>query len=124
METKNPAAVALGSMKSEKKTKAAQENGKLGGRPKIIRVDTVVMGMKLEEWRYLSCMAQFGAGPDWATLYFIESKLPSQGHATTLLTHAKKVYEREGKKVYGSVALSDRMAKIYKRLDIPVPADD
>lgn len=31
---KNPAAVALGSIRSEKKTKAARENGKLGGRPK------------------------------------------------------------------------------------------
>lgn len=31
---KNPAAVALGSMKSEKKSDAARENGKRGGRPK------------------------------------------------------------------------------------------
>lgn len=32
--TKNPAAVALGSIKSEKKAVAARENGKKGGRPK------------------------------------------------------------------------------------------
>ena len=31
---KNPAAVALGKMKSEAKTKAARENGAKGGRPK------------------------------------------------------------------------------------------
>ena len=31
---KNPAAVALGSIKSDKKTKTARENGKKGGRPK------------------------------------------------------------------------------------------
>lgn len=31
---KNPAAVALGKMKSEAKSKAARENGKLGGRPR------------------------------------------------------------------------------------------
>lgn len=31
---KNPAAVALGSIKSKKKAKAACENGKKGGRPK------------------------------------------------------------------------------------------
>lgn len=31
---KNPAAVALGSMKSEKKAHAARENGKKGGRPR------------------------------------------------------------------------------------------
>jgi len=32
--TRNPAAVALGSIKSEKKAKASRENGKKGGRPK------------------------------------------------------------------------------------------
>lgn len=31
---KNPAAVALGSIKSEKKARAARENGKRGGYPK------------------------------------------------------------------------------------------
>ena len=31
---KNPAAVALGKMKSEKKAKASRENGKKGGWPK------------------------------------------------------------------------------------------
>lgn len=31
---KNPAAVALGSMKSKKKARTSRENGKLGGRPK------------------------------------------------------------------------------------------
>ena len=32
--SKNPAAVALGSIKSVKKAEAARRNGKLGGRPK------------------------------------------------------------------------------------------
>ncbi len=36
MKTKNPAAVALGSIKSKKKSKQARENGKLGGRPKSV----------------------------------------------------------------------------------------
>jgi len=31
---KNPAAVALGKIKSPKKARAARRNGKLGGRPK------------------------------------------------------------------------------------------
>lgn len=34
MKTKNPSAVALGSIKTKKKAKAARENGKKGGRPK------------------------------------------------------------------------------------------
>lgn len=34
-ENKNPAAVALGSIKSDKKTKSSRENGKKGGRPKL-----------------------------------------------------------------------------------------
>jgi len=34
MSEKNPAAVALGSIKSKKKAKASRRNGKLGGRPK------------------------------------------------------------------------------------------
>jgi hypothetical protein len=33
-KSKNPAAVALGSIKSKKKAAAARENGKKGGRPK------------------------------------------------------------------------------------------
>lgn len=32
---KNPAAVALGSIKSEKKARAARENGRAGGRPTL-----------------------------------------------------------------------------------------
>jgi hypothetical protein len=34
MKTKNPAAVALGSIKSKKKAESSRRNGKLGGRPK------------------------------------------------------------------------------------------
>lgn len=32
--SKNPSAVALGSIKTKKKAKASRKNGKLGGRPK------------------------------------------------------------------------------------------
>lgn len=34
LDMKNKAAVALGSMKSEKRAQASRENGKKGGRPK------------------------------------------------------------------------------------------
>lgn len=36
---KNPAAVALGSIKSTKKAKSSRENGKKGGRPKKFTVE-------------------------------------------------------------------------------------
>lgn len=35
-DKKNPFAVALGSIKSDKKAKSSRENGKKGGRPKKI----------------------------------------------------------------------------------------
>ena len=34
-QKKNPAAIALGSIKTEKKAASSRENGKLGGRPKL-----------------------------------------------------------------------------------------
>lgn len=84
-----------------------------------IRIDRVTeMGMSLDRWVYKSCEAHFGTGIDWATLYDIRSTEPSQGHATALLTAAKKHYESQGKRFGGSVALNKRMAGIYKALDI------
>jgi hypothetical protein len=38
---KNPAAVALGSIKTEKKAKSSRLNGKKGGRPKKIIVSAI-----------------------------------------------------------------------------------
>lgn len=75
-----------------------------------------VMGLPLDEWRYKSCLAYFAVAKEWASLYFIKSKKPGEGHATILLTEAKDFYEKEGKLVGGSVALNPRMAEIYKRL--------
>lgn len=39
---KNFAAVALGSMKSDKKAKSSRENGKLGGRPKLQKAENKI----------------------------------------------------------------------------------
>lgn len=77
-----------------------------------------IMGIPLIEWRHKSCVARFGVGDDWATLYEIFSREQSKGHATELLTAAKKFYEAQGKRFGGSVALNDRMRKIYQRLGI------
>jgi hypothetical protein len=77
-----------------------------------------IMGMPVERWTHKSCSADFGVGDTWATLYSIESKVEGKGHATELLTEAKKQYEAQGKKFGGSVALNNRMKKIYQRLNI------
>lgn len=76
------------------------------------------MGMPLKEWRYKSCRAEVGEGDGWATLYFVESKEEGKGHCTHLLQEMKKYYEDKGVRFGGSVALNDRMKKIYQRLEI------
>ena len=35
--------------------------------------DVVEMGMPMEYWEHKSCVASFGVGSDWATLYHTES---------------------------------------------------
>lgn len=72
----------------------------------------------LEIWNHKSCTAEFGFSDTWATLFFIQSLEEGKGHATELLTEAKKYYEGQGKKFGGSIALNERMRAIYKRLDI------
>ena len=76
------------------------------------------MGMDLVQWTNKSCVAEFGVGDDWATLYYVESKDWGKGHCTELLRAAKKYYENIGKKFGGSVALNDRMKSIYQKLNI------
>jgi len=77
-----------------------------------------ILGMELDEIKFVSCTAHFGIGPDWATLYDIESQDEGMGHATALLREAKTYYEEQGKRFGGSVALNNRMRKIYRNLKI------
>lgn len=73
------------------------------------------LGMELDGWEHKSCSASCGVGEDWATVYRIESKGESKGHATELLLIMKKYYEGKGLRFGGSVALNDRMHRIYQR---------
>ena len=77
-----------------------------------------VLGMELDEWRYKSCLAHVGVGKDWATIYDIQSQQQGQGHATYLLLIMKSHYEGQAKKFGGSVALNERMARLYKKCGI------
>lgn len=79
-----------------------------------------VLGMPLERWSHKSCKADFAVDPyeGWATLYYIESLVEGQGHATELLAEAKAHFEGKGFRFGGSVALNDRMKSIYKKLGI------
>lgn len=94
------------------------EDGKnYNGRFTITTIE--VLGMPLQRWTHESCTADFAVGDDGATLYNIESAVEGKGHATALLAAAKELYEGEGNKRFGgTVALTDRMAAIYKRLGI------
>lgn len=75
--------------------------------------------MELEQWTHESCVANFGVGDDWATVYDIQSTDEGKGHATQLLIEARHHYNAiQGKKFGGSVALNYRMRNIYKRLGI------
>jgi len=76
------------------------------------------LGMELDEWCHESCLAHVGVGKDWATIYRIESLHEGRGHATELLLDMKNYYERQGKVFGGSVALNDRMARLYEKCKI------
>lgn len=73
------------------------------------------LGMPLDEWQYESCVAHCATGKDWATLYDIESADEGKGHATQLLLAMKKYYERKGLRFGGSVALNERMRRLYQK---------
>jgi len=77
-----------------------------------------VMGMTLDEWLHQSCTAHVAVGEDWATVYDIKSEQEGQGHATGLLLTMKSYYEKQGKRFGGSVALNERMARIYKKCGV------
>ncbi len=75
-----------------------------------------IMGMPMDEWHNKSCVAHFGVGDDWATLYDIESKERGKGHAKELLIAAKAYYEGQGKRVGGTIALNPTMRRLYEKL--------
>lgn len=81
--------------------------------------EITILGMSLDEWKHKSCIAHFGVGDNWATLYDITSKNRRKGHATELLLEAKKYYELKDKKVGGSVALNPQMKCLYMKCNIP-----
>jgi hypothetical protein len=84
----------------------------------MIHKKQFVMGMEMEVWKHKSCSAEFGEGPGWATLYLIRSTEPGKGHASELLRFVKQFYEEKGLSFGGTVALNERMRKIYNRLGI------
>ena len=75
----------------------------------------MVMGMPLDGWEYKSCKAEVGVGDNWATIYRIRSQEESKGHATKLILTMKEYYERQGLEFGGSVALNDRMHRLYQK---------
>ncbi|MCK4414918.1 MAG: hypothetical protein KAY32_15395 [Candidatus Eisenbacteria sp.] len=76
------------------------------------------LGGPLDIWQYKSCSAEVGVGQDWATVYVIVSQQEGQGHATRLLLDMKAYYEKKGLRFGGSVALHERMARLYRKCGI------
>ena len=83
---------------------------------KPIKVDE--LGMELDEWKFRSCVARCGVGEDWATVHSIRSRQEGKGHATVLLFTMKYYYEKQGLKFGGSVALNDRMCRLYQKCGV------
>ena len=75
-----------------------------------------ILGMELDEWKYKSCIAHFGVGDNWATLFDIKSEEKNKGHATKLLIESKIYYLAQSKSVGGSVALNRVMNHLYHKL--------
>jgi len=73
---------------------------------------------ELDQWKYKSCTAECGIGDDWATVYFIKSEEQGKGHATNLLLIMKGYYEKKGLRFGSSVALSDRMRRIFQNCGV------
>ena len=77
-----------------------------------------ILGMEIDEWCHKSCDAHVGVGEDWATIYDIQSRQERNEHATELLLIIKKYYEGKGLSLGGSIALNERMAKLYQKCKI------
>ena len=74
-----------------------------------------IMGMPLDEWQHESCVAHCAVGDDWATIYDIQSTQEGQGHATALLLAMKEYYEARSLRFGGSIALNERMRRLYQK---------
>jgi len=77
-----------------------------------------ILGMDIDEVTHKSCIATIGTDIGWATVYSIESGERKKGHATELLTEAKKYYESQNKVFGSSIALNSQMRKLLKKLNI------
>lgn len=77
-------------------------------------------GIEVEFWEHKSCTAQVGKSikGKWATVYYVESEHPGNGHATELLAILKSHYEGQGLEFGSSIALNDRMRYLLEKLQI------
>lgn len=76
------------------------------------------LGMELTEVKWKSCIATFGEGPGWATIYSIESSDKEQGHSQELLIQMKAYYSLLDKEMASTVALNPTMEHILEKLSI------
>lgn len=84
----------------------------------MLKEECKSMGMVLDKWTHKSCTCMIGYGLDWATIYSIESTNKRKGHAEELILYAKNYYEQIGMTFATSIALSESMRCLVKKLNL------
>lgn len=82
--------------------------------------------VQLYKWKYCRAMVYENLPEKWATVSLIEThpEHRNQGQATEMMLFLKKMYEKNGFKFGGTVALNPAMKRVYEKTGIKEYVDD